>query len=118
MKWQDYMYQPTGHALSRAPVVDPDAWISLVDVFTKNYSTFLVSSGSPVENQHINGVGQMDGRGFTGSQDLVDFVHIPHFGLVHQAHQQIPCILQTDAAVAESAFFAAKQITEYLDLPA
>lgn len=31
MKWQDYMYQPVGHVLSRSPVVDPDAWVSLVD---------------------------------------------------------------------------------------
>ena len=31
MKWRDYMYQPTGHVLSHTPVVEPDAWISLVD---------------------------------------------------------------------------------------
>ena len=31
MKWQDYMYQPTGRVLRRTPVVDPAAWISLVD---------------------------------------------------------------------------------------
>lgn len=31
MKWQDYIYQPTGHVLSHAPVGDPNAWILLVD---------------------------------------------------------------------------------------
>ena len=30
MKWQDYVYQPIGHVLSRGPVVDPDSWVSLV----------------------------------------------------------------------------------------